>query len=345
MRRVQWVTLGVMRGIVLLVLAAVAAGSPAGAQTPAPATRAEASSASAPRLSMLEANVLGAAAGLVLGAALAGSAEDPVPSLTPLGTADAVVAGSAVALFGAGLIARGHADEAPVTVGGVNGFDRKIRSFAVGRRSLEKRRLLDHLSSTTLMAAVFQPIGMVAAADVPNKWTRDVPVLLEATALTLSVNAFVKHLTRRSRPADHFCEEEQIVVPCRPDTRLSFFSGHTSAAFVAAVTGGTLADYHHLPHREWIWATGLTLATATGVLRVTADQHYATDVLTGVAAGSLAGWLIPRIHKPDPVNPAAPVAAPAATALPIVLASGRSTAVVTVGSMGGGPYVGIHYRW
>jgi len=29
------------------------------------------------------------------------------------------------------------------------------------------------------------------------------------------------------------------------------------------------------------------------------DQHYATDVLTGRAAGGLAGWLIPKLHKPD----------------------------------------------
>ena len=195
-------------------------------------------------------------------------------------------------------------------------------------------------------------------ADNPVEWwpwsdeafeearRRDVPVLLEATALTLSVNAFVKHLARRSRPQDHFCEEEKIVVPCRPDTRLSFYSGHASAAFVAAVAGGTLADFHHLEHRQWIWATGLTLATATGALRVMSDQHYATDVLTGVAAGSLAGWLIPKIHKPDPMEPttrdaaAAPVAA-----VPVVLSSGRSTAVVTVGSRGGGPYVGVQWRW
>ena len=131
------------------------------------------------------------------------------------------------------------------------------------------------------------------------------PVVLEATALTLSVNAFVKHLAGRTRPEDHFCEEEKLVVPCRPDTQLSFYSGHTSAAFVAAVAGGTLADFHRLQHRKWIWATGLTLATATGVLRVTADQHYATDVLTGMVAGSLAGWLIPKLHEPDPVEPAA----------------------------------------
>ena len=304
-------------------------------------------SASDPGLGLLEAQVLGAAAGLALGAGLASRPDGAVPSLTPLGGADAAVAGAAVAFFGAGLLVRKPVEDAPASVGGPNAFDRKIRGFGVGRRSLKNRRLLDHLSSTTLMAAVFQPAGMLIAADVPNKWKRDVPVLLEATALTLSVNAFVKHLAGRTRPEDHFCEEEKLVVPCRPDTRLSFYSGHTSAAFVAAVAGGTLADFHRLQHRKWIWATGLTLATATGVLRVTADQHYATDVLTGMVAGSLAGWLIPKLHEPDPVEPAgAPPVTPATAAtVPVVLASGRSTAVVTLGSVGGGPYVGVQWRW
>jgi membrane-associated phospholipid phosphatase len=333
-----------VRGIVLAALVA-SMGGQARAQDLQPRPAAEAA-ASEPGLSELEAQVLGAAAGLALGAALASRPDGAVPSLTPLGGADAAVAGAAVAFYGAGLLVRRPAEDAPASVGGPNAFDRKIRSFAVGRRSLKNRRFLDHLSSATLMAAVFQPAGMLIAADVPNKWKRDVPVVLEATALTLSVNAFVKHLAGRTRPEDHFCEEEKLVVPCRPDTRLSFYSGHTSAAFVAAVAGGTLADFHRLRHRKWIWASGLTLATATGVLRVTADQHYATDVLTGIVAGSLAGWLIPKLHEPDPVEPAAPPATPAAAAtVPVVLASGRSTAVVTFGSVGGGPYVGVHWGW
>jgi membrane-associated phospholipid phosphatase len=175
------------------------------------------------------------------------------------------------------------------------------------------------------------------------------PCPAEATAVTLSVNAFVKHLTHRSRPAAHFCESEHAVVPCPPDTRLSFYSGHTSSAFAAAVAAGTLADFHHLENRKWIWASGLTFATATGVLRVMSDQHYATDVLTGMAAGGLAGWLIPKLHKPDrTASPSvvAPPSAPAAVAaVPVVLPGGRSAALVTVGSIGGGPYVGVHYRW
>ena len=333
-----------MRGIVVLALAAALAGGQARAQDveSPPAAR---DPPAQPRLTTLESQILGAALGLTVGAALSASSEETTPGLTPLGAADGVVAGSAVALLGASFLAR-RSVEPGSAPGDVNGFDRSIRRFAVGQRSFEKRRLLDHISSATLMAAVFQPVGMLAAAEVPHKWSRDVPVLLEATALTLSVNTFVKYLARRSRPEDHFCEEEKLVVPCRPDTRLSFYSGHTSAAFVAAVAGGTLADFHHLRNRGWIWASGLTLATATGALRVASDQHYATDVLTGVAAGSLAGWLIPKIHKPDPLEAAAaPAARAPSAAIPVVLSSGRSTAVVTVGSMGGGPYLGVHWRW
>jgi membrane-associated phospholipid phosphatase len=110
-----------------------------------------------------------------------------------------------------------------------------------------------------------------------------------------------------------------------------------------------IADYHHLENRKWIWASGLTFATATGVLRVMSDQHYASDVLTGMAAGGLAGWLIPKLHKPEATTPAsvtAPPKAPATgVAVPLALFAGRSAALVTIGSVGGGPYVGVHLSW
>jgi membrane-associated phospholipid phosphatase len=123
----------------------------------------------------------------------------------------------------------------------------------------------------------------------------------------------------------------------------------TGSAFAAAVAAGTLADFHHLENRKWIWASGLTFATATGVLRVMSDQHYTTDVLTGMAAGGLAGWLIPKLHKPDGKAFSSAIARPAApavvAAVPVMLLGGRSAALVTVGSIGGGPYVGVHWQW
>lgn len=338
-----------MRALMLLGLLAAASGAAAqGLESPgtpaaAPQDR--------PLLGIRQAQLLGAAAGLALGAGLAHTPQADVPSLEPLGAADAVVAGSAVALYlGAGLLKPADTAVAPPRKD-INGFDRKIRRLAVGRRSAKKRLLLDHLSTSTLLVNFFQPVGLLMAADVPNKWNRDMLVIAEATAFTLSVNAFVKHLAHRSRPAAHFCESEHLMVPCPPDTRLSFYSGHTSSAFVAAVATGTIADFHHLPNRGWIWGSALTFATATGVLRVMADQHYATDVLTGVAAGGLAGWLIPKLHKPDEprspsatARPAAPAAAVVA-AVPVRLSAGRSPALVSVGSVGGAPYIGIHWRW
>jgi membrane-associated phospholipid phosphatase len=296
----------IFRALSLLLCLAVAL--PAAAAEPPPAAR----PSPAPGLTLLQAQALGAATGLGLGLALGQRDEPSVPALRPLRTADAILAGSAGALVLGGKLFhhRPQLLDLPASTDQINGFDRKIRHFAVGRRSLEKRILLDHLSSATLMAALFQPVGLLLAADVPHRWSRDVPVVAESSAIALSVNAFVKHLTHRSRPAAHFCETEQAVVPCPPDTRLSFYSGHTSSAFAAAVAAGTIADFHHLQNRKWIWASGLTLATATGALRVMSDQHYASDVLTGMAAGTLAGWLIPKLHRPDEAAPRAAAAAP-----------------------------------
>ena len=342
--------------LVWVVLLAAAADG-AEAQSIEPGTAPAVPQPREPILSLWKAQLVGAATGLALGAALAHRTEAPIPAMRPLRGADAILTGSAVALYvGAGLLDRKRPEAAPAnpataaaTRTEINGFDRNMRKIAVGHRSLEKRLLLDHLSSSTLMVGLFQPVGMLIAADVPHKWSRDLPVIAEATAFTLSVNAFVKHLAHRSRPVAHFCESEHAVIPCPPDTRLSFYSGHTSSAFAAAVAAGTIADLHHLENRKWIWASGLTFATATGVLRVMSDQHYATDVLTGMAAGGLAGWLIPKLHKPDrKVSPSAitPPAAPAVVAaVPVVLLAGRSAALVTVGSVGGGPYVGIHWKW
>jgi membrane-associated phospholipid phosphatase len=84
----------------------------------------------------------------------------------------------------------------------------------------------------------------------------------------------------------------------------------------------------------------LTFATATGVLRVMSDQHYASDVLTGMAAGGLAGWLIPKVHKPDRTAPSRARASPTVPAVgagvPVAPLGSRSPALVTVGSVGGG---------
>jgi membrane-associated phospholipid phosphatase len=293
--------------------------------------------------------LVGALAGVGLGAALgdrSGAAHAP---LRPLGAADAILAGAALALFASPHLFD-RASSTSVASGPpreLNGFDTKMRSLAVGHRSAAGRELLDTISAATLTAAVLAPVGVLAASDVPHKWERDLPVVMEATALSLAVSVAVKHVVHRSRPLDRFCADEEGEAPCRKDTRLSFYSGHTSAAFAAAVAMGGMADHHGLEHRRWIWGTQLALATTTGALRVMSDQHFATDVVVGMFTGGLVGWLVPALHKPvgsRAVSPAVPDRAPATlAAVPIALRSGSAVAVTAGVPAGGGVYFGL--RW
>lgn len=298
----------------------------------------------------------GAAFGVGLGAALGGHPRPPAAPLTPMGPSDAVVAGVAAGLLATPwLFDRGGAaaDAATTSPAEVNGFDRRIRDLALGERGRSGRQLLDNVSSSTLAAALLEPVGLLARSDIPDKWSRDLPVVVEATALSLGLNLAVKHLVHRSRPEAVFCDRGSGSEPCPADTRQSFYSGHTTSAFAAAVAAGTIADFHHLPDRKWIWGTGLGLATTTGVLRVMSDKHYATDVIVGVATGGLLGWLVPRLHKPDPVavTPPVTVAPPAAATpyptavlrVPVPLVGGRAS--LEGGVARGGPNLALAWRW
>lgn len=76
----------------------------------------------------------------------------------------------------------------------------------------------------------------------------------------------------------------------RPDSSndKSFPSGHTSQAFV-----GATVLYHEYKESSPILAySGYLFATATGVLRMTNNKHWANDVVMGAGIGILATNLI-----------------------------------------------------
>jgi hypothetical protein len=85
----------------------------------------------------------------------------------------------------------------------------------------------------------------------------------------------------------------------------SFFSGHTELSFASA---GVLCS-HHMQHRVFgndthdaiACGAGFTLAAATGMLRMIADQHYVTDVATGAAVGTLSGLGLPWLLHYGPL--------------------------------------------
>jgi len=76
----------------------------------------------------------------------------------------------------------------------------------------------------------------------------------------------------------------------RPDQSddLSFPSGHTSIAF----TNAALLYYEYKDSNLWYASSGFLFATATGVLRIANNRHYASDVLTGAGIGLASGLIV-----------------------------------------------------
>src|SRR5437867_1880605 len=91
-------------GLVLVALLAAAADG-TGAQSVEPGPAPAVPQAREPILSLWEAQLVGAATGVALGAALAHRPQAPIPTMRPLRGADAILTGSAVALYlSAGLL-------------------------------------------------------------------------------------------------------------------------------------------------------------------------------------------------------------------------------------------------
>ena len=83
------------------------------------------------------------------------------------------------------------------------------------------------------------------------------------------------------------------------DDYKSFYSGH--AAATATMAGLTCVHHQHLA----LYGGGLAdlapcvfmigVATATGLTRLIADRHWASDVIMGWGVGAVSGYLVPSI--------------------------------------------------
>lgn len=148
-----------------------------------------------------------------------------------------------------------------------------------------------------------------------REWGEDATVILESIVVGANLNQLVKFLVGRERPFVHdLAPADKPKTKSPGDNNLSFYSGHTMLGFVSAVSAGTIASMKGYRAAPWIWGTGLTLAAATGYLRIAADKHYLSDVLTGAIMGSATGFLVPWLHRPK--TGAAQVTGMAASPLP-----------------------------
>ena len=189
-------------------------------------------------------------------------------------------------------------------------FDDAARSFFKSD-SYDTQKLAAALSDQLYFGMVLAPyvidnyivaLGVHQNADVALQMT-----LIDMQSLGLSgvVALGAEHAVGRSRPYVQDCGPG----PNAPDKVgynhcdgvgdfQSFMSGHAAATFTMA--GLTCAHHQHLPlygggfADVMACATMIALASTTGILRMVADRHWASDVMTGTAVGILSGYVLPE---------------------------------------------------
>lgn len=98
--------------------------------------------------------------------------------------------------------------------------------------------------------------------------------VVTANAISYVVVTAIKHSVKANRPDD--------------SDRLSFPSGHTAIAF----TNAALLYQEYKDSNFWYASSGFVFATATGILRVANNKHFASDVLAGAGIGLASGILV-----------------------------------------------------
>jgi hypothetical protein len=182
----------------------------------------------------------------------------------------------------------------------LNGFDSSIRKHLRWRNTSMANTLSSVFSFGLAPLAGTGIAALIAAHDDRlDEMPQDILIVAESTVITMTVAQGAKFSFARERPDVHArSAAEREALATRGDN-LSFFSGHASLAFSLATSAGTVASMRKHRLAPLMWIAGLSFATTGAYLRIAADRHYATDVLTGAAVGSVIGFSVPYFaHRP-----------------------------------------------
>ena len=182
-----------------------------------------------------------------------------------------------------------------------NGLDDGVRRLFVpiGAVHLDGVRWADITSNITYLAAPVLLFALDAwmvwdARGSWRDWLVDVTLTLEATAAVMSVNQGVKFAVGRERPfVSDLSPAQKASTTSVNDNDLSFFSAHSATTAALTAASGVIAWLRGYRHPWLAWLLGGVVSLVTGTLRLAADKHYFTDVMTGWAFGAGVGLAVP----------------------------------------------------
>lgn len=179
-----------------------------------------------------------------------------------------------------------------------------INSFDRGATNNWNKDLYEN-SDWTRAVLIASPSILLLSEGIQKEWKNCITygvMYAEVALITIGLTDLTKTLAMRKRPYLYntnisLAEREEMIT----DNNVfdSFFSGHTSGAFSAAVfLSKTYTDiYGKNTMSKVIWGTSLTIASTTGYLRYKSGHHYPSDIFVGAIVGSAIGYFIPVLHK------------------------------------------------
>lgn len=169
----------------------------------------------------------------------------------------------------------------------VNGFDRPLMNAY--------SKTLDTTGDIFLLGALASPVLFAAAPN--TEWFTIAAMYTETALIANGIKDITKLIVDRPRPYMYFDGYPQKEIEER-DWCKSFPSGHTTMAFTAAAFN-TYVFSKYFPDSSWRFVVAggsYAIAVTTAALRLASGNHFATDVLTGAAIGTLCGFLVPYLH-------------------------------------------------
>ncbi|MBR5672113.1 MAG: phosphatase PAP2 family protein [Spirochaetales bacterium] len=209
---------------------------------------------------------------------------------------DAIIAGSAVALYGTHLAIQFTQDRDSAKDHGLDRLHKSDINFVDRAMMHRYSRSLDLTGDVLLACTMAAPFALAIHQTKDNIITGAV-MYAEALLISHSVKELTKDFVVRWRPYCYYDDTRSRLLKDE-DSGESFMSGHTATAFTSASFLSTVYAHMHPEGKgKYLVAGGsFAAAAAVGTLRILSGNHFFTDVLVGAAWGTLAGWLVPQLH-------------------------------------------------
>lgn len=159
------------------------------------------------------------------------------------------------------------------------------------------------MSDRMLTLAVLTPMLVQMSSGFDTSMGNAALVYGETHMISFFLTSTAKLVARRPRPYTHATDPriQEFADSEGGEAYVSFFSGHSSAAFTAATVGSLL--YSARTDEQWarhtLWGLEFMFAGMTAQLRVRAGRHYRTDIWVGAAVGIGVGVAVPLLHNVD----------------------------------------------